>query len=65
MAERASKRPAGVTRIPKTPTTDAVPTFDFSAFTRPQLDRVALDRGLSITGSDADVRARIIADLEV
>lgn len=66
MAERAMKRPAGVTRITNVRAADPrLTTADLSLFTRAELERVALDRGLSITGTDADVRTRILTDMGV
>lgn len=60
MAERASKRPAGVTRIPSQSVPAGVlKALDLTGLTRPQLERVAADLGLSTTGSDSDLRQRI------
>lgn len=69
MAERTGKRPAGATRIPATyaeqvaAADDRITTADLSGFTREQLERVALDRSLSVSGSDAALRTRILNDL--
>lgn len=65
MAERTAKRPAGVTRLPRQPAATSASGFDLSQFTTAELQRVAADRDLDTTGSDAVLRARILADLEV
>lgn len=65
MTERIASRTAGVTRITVDPLTYPVdlPDVDLSSLTSAQLIRIARDRGLDETGSDAVLRARIAADM--
>lgn len=69
MAERIAERVAGVTRYTDVPTRpdadDVLRAVNLTGFTRPQLDRVALDLALSTAGTDADVRTRILTALGV
>jgi hypothetical protein len=64
MADRVAKRPAGVTRIvPQPDAPSALTAIDVSGLTRDELERICVDRGLSTTGTDAQLRTRITTDV--
>ncbi len=62
MAERAAKRPSGVSRVvaqPRSRQAELLASIDVSGFTTVELQRALADRGLSTAGTDAELRDRL------
>lgn len=63
MTDRTAKRP-GATRLPSpTPAASTLTAVDPTSWTTEQLVRALEDRGLSTSGTDAELRTRLTNDV--